>query len=672
MEDMIRGEVSMRRREFLKTSVALGLGCSLLPAGCWFSRKPGDRKKVLVLGIDGMDLRLSRDFMREGLLPNFSRLGKKGSMRSVVTSTPPQSPVAWSNFAVGASPAVHGIYDFIHRDPKTMLPYLSTSKVVPPDNTIDLGNWRIPLSRGKTENLRKGTPFWDYLTGHDIPASIFKIPANFPCNSQSAKMVSGMGTPDLRGGYGSFTVFTTAPDVFKEDMTGGIVIPVRYQGQKLKTNLPGPVNTLEKNSPQTKIPVEIWRDRNYPLVRILIQGKEFLLQQGEWAGWIELSFPMLEPFYDVKGICKLYIKSVHPDFTMYVSPINIDPSDPALPVVSSKKYADELVRNVGHFYTQGLPEDTKALSEGVLNDAEYLDHAYQILRERERLLDFELDWLGKQDTGMLFFYFSSLDQDTHMYWRTIDPDSPLYDQGLHREYGDTIKKLYIDTDQTLGKVLEQNDIDDPGFVLMVMSDHGFVPFRRQVNINTWLFDNGYLALSDTRNIENRGYFENVDWSRTGAYNVGINAIYLNLRGREKYGIVPGGQVKGLLDGLQSDLLRLVDPETGKKAVSGVRIVPEEEHKIHPHAPDLIVGWGYGYRNSWDSILGGFSREVISDNLDKWSGDHCVDPSIVPAVLFTNKKVTRVNPNLCDITATILKEFQIAPDPEVEGKPLYNV
>jgi predicted AlkP superfamily phosphohydrolase/phosphomutase len=669
---MIRNKTLMKRRDFLKTSIALGLGCSFIPAGCWFGSQSKSKKKVLVLGIDGMDTHLTREYMRQGLLPNFSRLAKRGSFRSVATSFPPQSPVAWSNFTVGASTAVHGIYDFIHREPQTMLPYLSTSSVKRAYRTLSLGNWQIPLSRGETKNLRKGKPFWEYLAERDIPTTVFKVPANFPCQSEKVNMVSGMGTPDLRGGYGNFTLFTTAPHLFKDDMSGGKLIPVVFQGQNISTQLPGPVNTLRNDSPEIKIPFEIWRDRHHSLVRIAIQNKEFLLQQGEWSEWIQLSFPMLEPLYDIKGICKLYIKSVHPDFTMYISPINIDPSEPALPVVTSKKYREELVKNVGFFYTQGFPEDTKALSEGVFNEEEYMDLAYQIIHERRSLLEYELKRFSREDTGMLFFYFSSLDQDTHMFWRLIDPYHPLYDEELYREYGQSLKKLYVVMDQILGEVLSQNDINDPNFSLMVMSDHGFAPFRRQVNVNTWLFKNSYLNLSDSNKIENKGYFENVDWSRTAAYNVGINSIYLNLKGREKFGTVLQSQTKHLLSNIRRDLLKFVDPDTGKKPVSRVWIVPEKEKRLNLHAPDLIIGWNLGYRTSWDSILGGFSSMVVSDNLDKWSGDHCVDPNLVPAVLFTNKKVIKERPNLCDIMATILEEFGITPDNEVEGKPLYRI
>lgn len=662
----------MKRRDFLKASVLFGLGSGLLPSGCWFTSTPKLEKKVLVLGIDGMDTHLTSHYMNQGVLPNFSKLAQKGSIRSMVTSLPPQSPVAWSNFIVGAPPSTHGIYDFIHRDPHTLKPYLSTSSVLPPEKTIDIGNWKLPLSKSQIKNLRKGKPFWEYLAKQDVPTTIFKVPANFPCLGKNVNMVSGMGTPDLRGGYGSFTLFTTAPQLFKKNISGGKVIPVSFRGQRLKTRLPGPVNTFKQNSPETSAAIEIWRDRQHPLVHVQIQNQRFLLQKGEWTGWVKLSFDMLDPFYDVEGICKLYVKSVHPDFTLYVSPINISPSNPALPVVTPQDYGEELVEKVGHFYTQGFPEDTKALSEGVFSDKEYLELGYQIIEERRNLLSYELKKFAREKTGMLFFYFSSLDQDTHMYWRTIDPAHPLYNEELHHQYGGTIRDIYIAMDQALGEVMEQFDINDPNFSLMVMSDHGFAPFRRQVHLNTWLFNNAYLGLLDAKHIENEGYFENVNWAKTSAYNVGINSIYLNLKGRERYGTIPINQRRRVLENIRSDLLKLVDVETKKRVVSNAWIVPEKEQAENPHAPDLMVGWNAGYRTSWKSILGGISEKTISDNLDKWSGDHCIDPNLVPALLVTNKRVTKKKPSLTDITATIVREFGIEPDAQMQGRSLYHI
>ena len=662
----------MTRRTFIKKTLALGIGISLFPLSCSTKSNPAGKKKILILGLDGMDVHLSQVYMNQGVMPHFTQLAKIGSFRSVASSMPPQSPVAWSNFSVGASSAVHGIYDFIHRDPKTMLPYLSSAKVNDPRRTINIGDWKVPLVGGDVQILRKGKPFWEYLVEHDIPSTIFKMPANFPCRSDKVDMVSGMGTPDLRGGYGSFTFFTTSPPAGADKISGGMIIPLKFQGQKADAYIPGPKNTLQKGEPVTKIALKIWRDTINSVVRLKIQDREFLLKEGEWTGWVQLSFPMASSLYDVKGICKFYIKSVHPEFEMYVSPINIDPSKPVLPVVSSEEYGRDLVRNTGYFYTQGLPEDTKALSYNVLNDDEYLNLAYQIVGEQERLLDYELKRFAKLDRGLLFFYFSSLDQNSHMFWRTMDTSHPLYNETLGQKYSSVIKQLYIKMDQILGKVMENFDIKDPHFGLMVMSDHGFASFRRQVNLNTWLLQNGYIELSDKKDIDAHEYFANVNWPRTGAYALGINSLYLNLEGREKFGAIPPYQANRLLEAIQKGLLSLVDPNTGQNAVTNVRIISDREHKVQPQAPDLIVGWNSGYRTSWNSILGGFSHEVISDNNDKWSGDHCIDPAHVPAVLFSNREITKQNPALFDITATLLSEFGIPVPAHMEGQALYTV
>jgi predicted AlkP superfamily phosphohydrolase/phosphomutase len=340
--------------------------------------------------------------------------------------------------------------------------------------------------------------------------------------------------------------------------------------------------------------------------------------------------------------------------------------------VSSKEYGQDLVRKVGYFYTQGFPEDTKALSEGILNEREYLNLAHQILRERIRLLDFELNRFIRQETGLLFFYFSSLDQNSHMYYRLVDPLHPLYDPGLARDFGGTIRNLYVALDNVIGEVMNQYDIDDPNNTLVIMSDHGFVSFRRQVNLNNWLYENDFLALMNNADIENKDYFGNVDWSKTAAYNVGINSIYLNVLGREAMGSIPSHQSESLSQDISRKLIHLVDPESGKRAVSKVWAVPPQEKQGNPYAPDLIVGWNEGYRTSWDSILGGMAPGIFSDNLDKWSGDHCVDPSLVPAILLSNLKIRETKPALYDLTASVLNEFKIPKPDQMIGKKIFNV
>jgi predicted AlkP superfamily phosphohydrolase/phosphomutase len=662
----------INRREFIKKAAAFGICGALYPFNPVFGEMSKSKLKMLVLAIDGMDLHLTQVYMNRGVLPNFSKLAASGSLRAVSSSFPPQSPVAWSDFSIGASSKMHGIYDFIHRNPATMMPYHSTSMANGATRTIPFGQWKIPLTGGQVQLLRKGKPFWEYLQAHDIPTTVFKMPANFPCKSKTVRMVSGMGTPDLRGGYGSFTLLTSSSQYPNEKMNGGMVVPLKFEGQMATTHLPGPTNTLRTDKPETFIPIKIWRDQTYEVARILIQDKELLLKKGEWTDWIPLSFTMIPHLSEVKGICKIYIKSIHPEFYMYVSPINIDPSDPILPIISSTDYEKELKEHVGYFYTQGLPADTKALSNNVLDDQEYFDLERQILAERKKMLEYEISRFEKQDTAFLFFYFSSLDQNTHMFWRINDPSHPLFDKGLNKALGNVIMHMYMEMDHMLGEVMQRFDIQDPDFRLMVMSDHGFAPFRRQVNVNTWLYENGYIDLQNNSRLESGNFFDNVNWTRTVAYNLGINALYLNLRGREKFGLISEWQADQFLARIQKELLDLRDPATGKKVVSRIRMVPSHLRKENPLAPDLLIGWSRGYRTSWDSVLGGFSAQVIRDNDDKWSGDHCIDPDLVPAVLFCNKPVKKARPSLVDITATILAEYGVPLPAHMEGTPLYRV
>jgi len=658
----------MNRRSFMKNAFLAGLGCTFLPNGLPFSGVSG-KKKVIVLGIDGMDPHLTLQYSRQGLLPNLTRIAGKGRLSPLATSTPPQSPVAWSNVIVGASPKTHGIYDFIHRIPTSMKPYLSTSRIAASPDTLDLGDYKIPLGEGRTELLRQGKAFWEYLSERDIPSTIFKMPANFPCKDGSADMVSGIGTPDLRGGYGNYTLFSTEPERYKKNISTGKLIPVSFTRGRMDAVLPGPVNSLKKDNPTSNIPVTVWRDRKNPVIRINIGDNELILKEGEWTEWLSIDFPLLGSLVQVSGIIKLFVKSVHPHFSMYVSPINIDPTNPALPIASSSDYLEELTGRVGYFYTQGFPEDTKALSEIVLDEDEYLQLANQILRERQQLLRAELERFRRVDQGLLFFYFSSLDQNSHMYWRAIDPLSPLYNSELHRRHGQELKRLYAEVDNSIGEVLADYDLNDPNVTILLMSDHGFNPFRRQVNLNTWLYEQGFLALSSPRDLENNEFFKGVIWSRTGAYNLGINSLYLNRKGRELEGLVAQGQAAGLLKALRDNLLEMRDPDNGEKTVATVRIVPEEERNLQPHAPDLIVGWNRGYRTSWGSILGGFNPDTVFDNTDKWSGDHCVAPGLVPGILVSNKPVRKNNPSLKDIAPTILAEFGIPVPAEMEGKPV---
>jgi predicted AlkP superfamily phosphohydrolase/phosphomutase len=362
----------------------------------------------------------------------------------------------------------------------------------------------------------------------------------------------------------------------------------------------------------------------------------------------------LIPTQSLTGIVRFYLKQVHPEFQLYVTPINLDPMAPPMPISTPDDFAAELAEATGRFYTQGMPEDTKSLTEGVLSRDEFLQQAR--LAGEEIISEFQ--WVLSQfDTGLLFYYFGNLDQVSHMMWRTLDPDHPAYDPQVDPAYADVIPSLYERMDKLVGETLDQMGDDT---TLVVMSDHGFTSWRRAFHLNTWLREHGYLVVKDPSQTEDPGMFTNVDWSRTRAYGLGINALYLNLEGRERNGIVPPSEREALMEEIAAGLLAEIDPATGTPAVTKVY---RREQVYHDRGyldigPDLVVGYAKGTRCSNESALGELTAEVYEDNLDEWSGDHLMDHEAVPGILFTNRPLAKPATALQNLAAAILAEFGI--------------
>lgn len=635
----------------------IGLGFLIVVSGCSESKSSSETttKKVLVLGFDGMDPKILKTLVQEGKLPNFEHLMKTGDFKPLGTSMPPQSPVAWANFITGMNPGGHGIFDFIHRDPETMVPYLSTSKTESASKTISIGSWIIPLSSGKVSLLRHGKAFWEYLEEKGIPTTIFRVPANFPPvdTKMPVYQLSGMGTPDIQGTYGTFSFYTDKPDEYGKDISGGKVFPVEIDDNKFEAKLPGPKNTLKKGSPQASADFMVFIDPENPVAKVVVQDQQIILKQGEWSDWVRVNYEIIPYLKHVSGIARFYLKEIHPNFKMYVSPVNIDPSAPALPISTPEDYSEELAREIGPFYTQGIPEDSKALSEKVLDDGEYYQQSNIVLDEELKMFEREINHFK---SGLLFFYFGRTDQLAHMFWRTMDPNHPAYDPTS--KYRRVIEQTYIDMDGVLGKAIKKIDEDT---TLIVLSDHGFAPFYRAFNLNTWLKNEGYASLTDDSEGD---FFSNVDWGKTQAYGAGFNGLYLNLQGRERNGVVQPWERGALLDELSKKLLTIRDPKTGEQVIT--KIYKAEETYTGPYvkdAPDLIIGYNRGYRASWETVLGKFPKELLRDNEEKWSGDHLIEAELVPGILLSNKKIKSEHPALYDLAPTVLAQFGI---PKGEG------
>ena len=614
----------------------------------------GFHKKIVVIGMDALDYDLMKKFMEEGKLPNFRRLKQAGYFSSLETVCPPESVVAWTSFATGNKPGNHGIYDFIMRNPDNYLPFLSLTDISPEPQVFKLGPFKIPLLKPKINKRRKSLAFWEITSQYKIPTYVYFCPNTFPPDRIYGKMISGMGVPDVRGTMGTFSFYTTKP-LERDKYIGGMVFKIEINDTIIDTYLYGPRNTSKKPAEDVSIPLRIKLNSESKHIVIEIQGKRISLKEGEWSKWVGLIFKV-NAFNKVRGICRFYLKSIEPDFELYCSPINFDPRTPLFPISYPKDFSKKLTKEMGLFYTQGMPYDTWALNENRINEEIFLEQAEAVLVEREKIFKKEL---LRFKGAIFFFYFEYPDPIQHMFWHLQDIEGSPYK-------GVTLK-CYKKMDDILGWVMENIDKDT---TLIVLSDHGFGNFERTVHLNSWLRDNGFLYLKDSKK-ESKEFFENVDWSRTKAYALGFGGIYINQAGREAKGIVlPGEETEQIKKDIVDKLSKWTDPNTGSSIVKKVYTKEEVfEGKFNQDAPDLYVGFNLGYRASWQTALGGVPIDTIEDNLKAWRADHIFDPSLVDGVLFINKKITlQRKPRIIDIVPTILKLLDIEYN-ELDGNSL---
>jgi predicted AlkP superfamily phosphohydrolase/phosphomutase len=290
----------------------------------------------------------------------------------------------------------------------------------------------------------------------------------------------------------------------------------------------------------------------------------------------------------------------------------------------------------------------------VLTPAQFLAQAKIAGDEVRRQYDYTLD---RFHDGFLFYYFGNVDLVSHMMWRARDPGHPAYDPATDRQFEHVIDDLYVGLDAIVGRTLDTLGDRD---LLVVMSDHGFASWRRSFHLNSWLRANGYLRAVLGQALDASTPFAGVDWSRTRAYAVGLNGLYVNVKGREANGIVPPEQREALAAEIASRLLEMRDPATGEPPVSRV-FRREEVYHVDGHediAPDLIVGYAKGTRSSDESALGGIASEVLVDNRDPWSGDHCMDPDTVPGILLSSRPLHKAPANLQSLAGAILSELGI--------------
>jgi len=473
------------------------------------------------------------------------------------------------------------------------------------------------------------------LADRGVPVAVVRIPTNYP-PLEVGRALAGMGTPDLRGTLGTFSYYTDDPEEISRSVPGGRIVKIDLADGHARLPLEGPPNSLRRDHPFSTVDLIVDVDPDNSAARIKVGQEAYVISQGEWSGWLPADFPLIPHLASVRGMFRVFAKQLHPRLELYVSPVNIDPESPALPVAAPSSLGRDIARQTGRYYTMGIPEDTAALRQGVFTLPQFLAQTRLVFEDERRLLSYSLSHFGQ---GLLFFYFSVVDENSHMLW------------GRHEA---ELLDVYRAVDGCVGEVMREA----PSAELIVLSDHGFTTFDRAVHLNTWLRHRGFLTLHGPPGDETM--LSDLDWSSTEAYGLGLNGLYLNLRGREKYGIVERGRPSAaLLENLREQLLAFRDPVNGRQVVEAVyQTRPTKETAAA--APDLIVGYGRGYRGSWQTALGGVPEVEIEDNNDAWIGDHCINPADVPGVLFTSRSLDPVHPRLQDVTAMVLKLFGLAP------------
>ncbi|HUP65296.1 MAG TPA: alkaline phosphatase family protein [Thermoanaerobaculia bacterium] len=688
------------------------------------------RSPVIVLGFDGVDAAFTERWMNEGQLPNMAKLRDAGTFRPLRPTIPAQTPVSWSTFATGIDPGRTGIFDFLRRDPETYLPvFAAFDETTEPfflgeQNRVaggaaaflllflivlglvklagrrwmtagiiallagiaaGAGAWiavdrLIPDTRPGVVNRREGIPVWDVVAKAGLSSKVIQIPVTFPATDfEHGHMLSGLGVPDISGRIGKPFYFTSELDLKVGGSNEFSIEIVRLEDNRgvIRTAVVGPPNKLFEEPAYISQGMTITVAEDRESIEIELGDQEITLRTGEWSDWADFDFEF-NRLITLKGISRFHLLSSQPEVRLYLSPINFDPRNlpPGFEITSPAGWAEQLAEEYGRFKTMGWAIDTWAISEGFANEQMFWDDMeWTVEQFRTMFRQFLRD-----GDDLLIQQFEFPDRVGHVFWRFVDPEHPAHDPALAERWGRGLLESYQLMDSIVGEAMEAAERENA--TLIVMSDHGFATWRKSVNYNTWLAQNGYLALRSgvetrDRNLEilfdSGQFWENVDWSKTRAYALGLGNIYINLQGRESQGVVAAGaEYDALKVEIAQKLQALVDPENGESPVS--RVVPREEaySRFDPNViPDLFVLNNPGYRVSWQTSLGGVQKDLFTVNDRVWSGDHCsLDPEKVKGIFFMNRKLTTDRPPyIADIYATVLDLLNVEPPYELDGVAL---
>lgn len=616
-------------------------------------------ERVVILGFDGVDPHLAGAMMDAGALPNLAKLREQGSFQPLGSSNPPQSPTAWSSFNTCRTPLNHGIYDFLRRDPKTLLPGVGFGSVekakLGPDGTV--------ATPPRYVSNRKGDNFWKIASDQGRKVVALVMPFAYPADDlgQECFQLCGLDVPDIRGTSSTYFAFS---DRFtrEESVPGGIRVPLVFNGDTATVQVPGLTDPRERGKYVTA-QLSVTAQRDAKEVTITPQdGQPVTVKEGEWSPWQEWSFAVSDK-YRVSAISRFHAVSAGDEVRLYMTCLQFHPADPMIPFTSPRDYGRTLQERFGLFKTIGWEYDTKALQQGDMTEEMFLQDVYHTLDWQEQ------HWLDEFDRGnwdMFLAATTSTDRISHMFWAYRDPKHPGYSPELAAKYGKAVDDVYKRMDAIVGKFMDRLKEGD---LLMIMSDHGFHSFRTEFNVNKWLIDNGYLAVKGGGSHTDERFLQGFDWANTKAYALGLGMIFLNLKGREANGTVDPAEAPALIEEIRGKLLQVTDPSSGEKVFREVYTYIDPQGEGVADTPDIQLGYAEGFQTAKASASGAAPKELFAPNKDKWSGEHASsDVAFTQGILFSNMKV---NPeaNLTDLGVTAFHHLGLQPHPSFEGKSL---
>jgi predicted AlkP superfamily phosphohydrolase/phosphomutase len=555
--------------------------------------------KTLILGFDSFDPAVFEELAGRNQLPNFEKFIDHGGYSQLEVCSPPQTEVSWTSIATGADPGGHGIFDFVHRDPATYIPYVS----ILPTRKGALGEQFVPPYTART--------FFEEAASMGYPATALWWPAMFPARPELPVMtLPGLGTPDIRGQLGVGTLFSSDEESKKKT---AVVRLVPAGKDRYKADLPGP-QTKGREGPRTislPLGVDVIDDST---ARLILDNRQVELHLGEWSDIVELRFKA-GMLFNIHAITRFIAVSLQGAVRIYSLPLQIHPLHSAWHYATSNSFSKKLWRDVGPYLTLGWPQDTTGLEEGCINDGQFLDLCRMIFDRRIQILYYLMNDFRE---GVLASIFDDLDRIQHMFF--------------HNRM-DVVHDWYRRLDHFVGDVTQKVEKWNGKHRTLILSDHGFSDFRKKVHLNRWLLEKNYLCMKNGGD-----NLSGVDWSKTKAYAVGLNSIYLNISGREGQGSVPAGEIENLLSQIQAELLDWEDGD-GNPIIKKVRLKHETFNGPYTRfGPDLVVGYAPGNRASAETGLGKIPAAALEPNTDHWGADHCMDSDVVPGVIFANRNL----------------------------------